>query len=139
MSDPKVKEFIEKCLLPVSRRLPAKELLRDPFLETANINEPLRDPLKLTNQIPRSLGLLKCEPHSMDIDTEYSQSLCIDSNSGSPHSPILEFLRMHQNKEFRLKGKKNDDNSISLTLRIADLQGKCLIIISPTMCWNCTT
>ena len=28
------------------------------------------------------------------------------------------------NNEFRLKGKKNDDNSVSLTLRIADFYGK---------------
>ncbi|KAL3536680.1 hypothetical protein ACH5RR_000046 [Cinchona calisaya] len=123
VSDPKVKEFIEKCLAPVSRRLPAKELLRDPFLEAETIKEPLRDPIKLTNDMPRSLNLLNSEHHSMDIDTEYTRSICLDSNSGSPHSPFVEFQRMHQNKEFRLKGKKDDDNSISLTLRIADLHG----------------
>lgn len=123
VSDPKVREFIEKCLVPVSMRLPAKELLRDPFLEAENIKEPLHDLTKLSNQIPRSLNLLNREPHSMDIDTEYTQSTCIGSNSGSPRSPFLEFQRIHQNKEFRLKGKKNDDNSVSLTLRIADLHG----------------
>ncbi|XP_071932804.1 serine/threonine-protein kinase WNK8-like isoform X2 [Coffea arabica] len=118
VSDTKAKEFIEKCLLPASRRLPAKELLKDPFLEADNMKEPLRHPIKLTNQTPRSPGLLSCEPHSMDVDAEYTRS-----NTESPHGAILEFQRVHQNKEFRLKGKKNDDNSISLTLRIADQHG----------------
>ncbi|CAI9101094.1 OLC1v1038342C1 [Oldenlandia corymbosa var. corymbosa] len=126
VTDSKVKDFIEKCLRPVSERMPAKELLKDPFLQAENLKEPLhRDPVKsMMDQIPKpSLGLLKSEPHSMDIDVEYTQSLCINSNSGSPCNPILEFQRTHQNKEFRLKGKKNDDHSISLTLRIADLHG----------------
>ncbi|PKI45233.1 hypothetical protein CRG98_034360 [Punica granatum] len=33
VKDPDVKEFIEKCLLPVSERLSADELLMDPFLQ----------------------------------------------------------------------------------------------------------
>lgn len=124
VSDPKVKEFIEKCLVPAHERLPAKELLRDPFLQLENPKEPIQNPLQLVNQFPRSLSALRCRPNSMDIDSEYNQSVCTDSNCGSPHVPVLEFQRMHQNNEFRLRGKKTDDNSISLTLRIADAGGR---------------
>ncbi|CAI9769596.1 unnamed protein product [Fraxinus pennsylvanica] len=126
VNNPEVKEFIEKCLVPASERLSAKELLKDPFLQFESSKEPVCNSLKLRlpNEVPRSSSLLNPGPHSMDIDPEYNQSMWTDSNCGSPHSLELEFQRMHQNNEFRLKGKKNDDNSISLTLRIADKGGR---------------
>ncbi|XP_059651205.1 serine/threonine-protein kinase WNK8-like isoform X2 [Cornus florida] len=124
VNDPEVKKFIEKCLVPASKRLPAKELLKDPFLQLGNLKDPIRDPLQLPSPSPRPLNLLNSGPLSMDIDPEYNQSVCTDSNSGSPHSPFLELQRMHHNNDFRLRGKKNDDNSISLTLRIADSCGR---------------
>ncbi|KAM7472323.1 hypothetical protein LguiA_010506 [Lonicera macranthoides] len=123
VTDPKVKEFIEKCLVPASERLPARELLKDPFLQLENPKEPIHNPLLLPNQILASLSSLNFGPLSMDIDSEYNQSVCTESNCGSP-SLVFEFQRMHQNNEFRLRGKKNDDNSISLTLRIADPCGR---------------
>ncbi|KAL2552013.1 putative serine/threonine-protein kinase WNK6 [Forsythia ovata] len=119
-----VKEFIEKCLVPASERLSAKELLKDSFLQFESSKEPVGDSLKLPNEVPRSSYVLNPGPHSMDIDPEYNQSIWTDSNCGSPRSLELEFQRVHQNNEFRLKGKKNDDNSISLTLRIADKGGR---------------
>ncbi|CAI9764892.1 unnamed protein product [Fraxinus pennsylvanica] len=65
----------------------------------------------------------------MDIDPEYDQSIWIDFNCESPHSLELEFQGVHRGNEFRLKGKKNDNNSISLSLRIADKGGKWLALI----------
>ncbi|KAL2478660.1 putative serine/threonine-protein kinase WNK4 [Forsythia ovata] len=119
-----VKEFIEKCLVPASERLSAKELLKDSFLQFESSKEPVGDSLKLPNEVPRSSNVLNPGPHSMDIDPEYNQSIWTDSNCGSPRSLKLEFQRVHHNNEFRLKGKKNDDSSISLTLRIADKGGR---------------
>lgn len=129
MNDPEVKIFIDKCLAPASHRLSAKELLEDPFLQSEALKGPSRDPLQLPTQLSRSLSLLNSGPLSMDIDPDYYHSVCTDSNSLSPHSPVMEFQRMHQNNEFRLKGTKNDDNSVSLTLRIADSGGKWVISI----------
>ena len=123
LSDPEVKQFIEKCLVPASQRLPAKELLKDPFLQSETLKEPIRDPLQLPNQLPHSLSSLNSGPLSMDIDADYNHSVCTDSNSGSPHSAVVEFQRRHQDNEFRLRGTKNDDNSVALTLRIAHLSG----------------
>lgn len=124
MNDLEVKEFIEKCLVTASERLSAKELLKDPFLQFERSKETVRISLKLPNEVPRSSSFLNPGPHSMDIDPDYNQSMWTDSNCGSPRSLELEFQRVHQNNEFRLKGKKNDDNSISLTLRITDKGGK---------------
>lgn len=124
VNNPEVKEFIEKCLVPASERLSANELLKDPFLQFGSSKEPVCNSLKLPNEVPRSSTLLNPGPHSMDIDPEYNQSMWTDSNCGSAHSLELEFQRVHQNNEFRLKGKKNNDNSISLTLRIADKGGR---------------
>ncbi|XP_024024128.1 probable serine/threonine-protein kinase WNK4 [Morus notabilis] len=94
VSDPQIKEFIEKCLVPASERLSAKELLEDPFLKVENADYK-----------------------------QLSVSACT-STIGSPEASVLEFQRANKNNEFRLKGKKNDDNTVSLTLRIADLNGQ---------------
>ncbi|KAL0398028.1 UNVERIFIED_CONTAM: putative serine/threonine-protein kinase WNK4 [Sesamum calycinum] len=119
-----VKEFIEKCLVPASERMSAKELLKDPFLQLEHSKEPVRDLLHIPNEVPRSISRSYYGPNSMDIDPEYNQSVCTDSNCASPCSEVVEFERSHQNNDFRLRGKKNDDNSISLTLRIADQGGR---------------
>lgn len=125
MNDPQIKEFIEKCLVPVSERLSAKELLKDPFLQVDNPMEPIRDPLQLPNQSLKAVNLRKSGPLSMDIDIDYKQlsiSTCTGSNNGSPQ--VLEFVRINKNNEFRLSGMKNEDDSVSLTLRIADTSGE---------------
>ncbi|XP_022769744.1 probable serine/threonine-protein kinase WNK10 [Durio zibethinus] len=125
--DPQIKEFIEKCLVPASERASAKELLEDPFLKVENPKEPIRLPLQLPNPSSKAINVSASGPSSMDIDTDYKQlsiSTCTGSNSESPQCPVLEFQRMHKNNEFRLRGKKDDDNSVSLTLRIADSCGR---------------
>ncbi|KAM1819207.1 hypothetical protein ACFX15_000828 [Malus domestica] len=125
VNDPQIKRFIEKCLVPASERLSAKELLKDAFLQVDNPKEPIRDPFQLPNQSLKATNLPKSGPLSMDIDTDYKQlsiSTCAESNNGSPQ--VLEFQRAHKNNEFRLSGIKNDDDSVSLTLRIADACGK---------------
>ncbi|KAL0426152.1 UNVERIFIED_CONTAM: putative serine/threonine-protein kinase WNK4 [Sesamum radiatum] len=94
--------------------------------------EPVRDLLHIPNEVPRSISQLYYGPNSMDIDPEYNQSVCTDSNCASPCSEVVEFERSHQNNDFRLRGKKNDDNSISLTLRIAD-QGDTALAVAAEM------
>ncbi|XP_054781002.1 probable serine/threonine-protein kinase WNK4 isoform X2 [Prosopis cineraria] len=127
VKDSQIKEFIEKCIVSASQRLSAEELLKDPFLQVESPRGPIRDPLHLPCQNPKAMDMSNSDPLSMDIDVEYKQtfkSINTDSNSGSPRSPVLEFQRTYKNNEFRLKGTKNDDTSISLTLRIADSDGQ---------------
>ncbi|PIN24538.1 Serine/threonine protein kinase [Handroanthus impetiginosus] len=121
---PEVKEFIEKCLVPASQRLPAKELLKDPFLQPAHAKESFRGSSQTPDEVPRSLSPLHCGPRSMDIDHEYNQSVCTGSNCWTPCSSAFEHERSHQNNKFRLKGEMNDENSISLTLHIANQCGQ---------------
>lgn len=127
VNDPQVKEFIEKCLVPASDRLPAKELLKDPFLQPEKFKEPFHDPLRLSNQSLKSMDLSKSRPLSMDIDSDdkrLSFSTCTENKKECYKYPVLQFQRMNNNNEVRLRGKKIDDNSISLNLRIADLSGE---------------
>ncbi|XP_047258904.1 probable serine/threonine-protein kinase WNK4, partial [Capsicum annuum] len=99
VTDPQIKIFIEKCLVPASLRLPTKDLLKDPFLQIKNLNEPTHN-------------------------SEYNQSVYTDSHCGSPCAPTLEFQRFNRNNEFKLTGKKKDENSVSLTLRIKSPSGR---------------
>ncbi|XP_045788221.1 probable serine/threonine-protein kinase WNK4 isoform X2 [Trifolium pratense] len=119
VSDPQIKEFIEKCLVPASQRLSAEELLNDPFLQIESQKDPFPSPVRTRRSTSRA--------GSMDMDADYknfSGSIYTDSSQGSPHFPVYHVQRTNKNNEFRLKGTKNDDNSVSLTLRIADTSGR---------------
>ncbi|KAE9615352.1 hypothetical protein Lal_00048098 [Lupinus albus] len=127
VSDPQIKEFIEKCLVPVSERLSAEELLRDPFLQRENPKDPILYPLPSFAKNPKAIDLSKSGSLSMDIDADYKQSSLstyAESNQGSPNFPVFQVQRANKNNEFRLQGTKNDDNSVSLYLRIADTTGR---------------
>ncbi|CBI34567.3 unnamed protein product, partial [Vitis vinifera] len=100
VSDPQVKQFIEKCLVPASLRLSAQELLKDAFFATENSKEPL------------------------SVSTHKSMSTHMKSISGTPHFRALQFERFNKNNLFKLRGEKIDDNSISMTLHIADPCGR---------------
>ena len=135
VSDPLTKEFINKCLVPVQDRLSAKELLKDSFLQVENPKESTHDLLQLPNHVPKSINLPKSEPIDIDLK-QHSMTTSAESNSGSPLFPDMEFQTMNKNNEFRLRGNKTDDNSVVLTLRIADSNGqlnfvsKCLPFLS---------
>lgn len=126
MTDPQVKQFIEKCIVPASLRLPALELLKDPFLVTDNPKDLVCDPLQLPNLVPEVMNLAHSEPHPMDIDLNHkkvSVDSCAKSNTGTWFL-TLELQRLTENNEFTLRGEKNDDDTVSLTLRIGDKSGK---------------
>uniref|UniRef100_A0A7N0TBN2 non-specific serine/threonine protein kinase n=2 Tax=Kalanchoe fedtschenkoi TaxID=63787 RepID=A0A7N0TBN2_KALFE len=122
VSDPRTKDFIEKCLAPVPERLSAVDLLKDSFLRNQNLSHPIDNPLELTVQCFKSTNSPASGPLSMCIDVDYKQVLV--SSRGCPRSPVLEYQRRNNDNEFRLRGKKNDDSSVSLTLRIADHNGR---------------
>ncbi|XP_027334840.1 probable serine/threonine-protein kinase WNK10 [Abrus precatorius] len=127
VSDPQIRQFIEKCLVPASKRLPAEELLKDPFLHVENPKDPVLYPLQSPSKTSRGINSSKFSSQSTDMDADYKQfslSNCSESNQGSSFCPVFEVQRTNKNNQFRLKGTKNDDNSISLTLRIADTCGR---------------
>ncbi|XP_047250483.1 probable serine/threonine-protein kinase WNK6 isoform X5 [Capsicum annuum] len=60
VTDPQIKAFIEKCLVPVSLRLPAKDLLKDPFLQTENLSKKKdENSISLTLRIKSPSGRIR--------------------------------------------------------------------------------
>uniref|UniRef100_A0A0E0K3H5 non-specific serine/threonine protein kinase n=1 Tax=Oryza punctata TaxID=4537 RepID=A0A0E0K3H5_ORYPU len=122
ISNIQAKQFIEKCLVPASERLSAKELLQDPFL--CSDNSSVLVGTKFSSSLPKSVDV-SLEALHMDVDT--NESMCTSTGKrndlGGPHRSVLEFTRTNKNTELKLTGEKLDDNSVSLVLRIADLCG----------------
>ncbi|KQK00731.1 hypothetical protein BRADI_3g51457v3 [Brachypodium distachyon] len=122
IANPEVKHFIEKCLVPSSERLSAKELLQDSFLCSDNANgfAGVISPSSTPGAVEISLDSLH-----MDVDTRESMYASSGrKNDLAPHASMLEFTRTNKNTELNLKGEKLDDSSVSLVLRIADLCGQ---------------
>ncbi|CAM0944715.1 unnamed protein product [Alopecurus aequalis] len=121
--NPEVKHFIEKCLVPASKRLSARELLQDPFLCSNNANGFIGT--MIPSSIPKAVEISLDSSH-MDVDAR--ESMCASSGKNTvhvaPHTSVLEFTRTNRNTELNLKGEKLDDSSVSLVLRIADLCGQ---------------
>ncbi|XP_076926576.1 putative serine/threonine-protein kinase WNK10 [Bidens hawaiensis] len=117
VKDPQVKEFIEKCLVPLPQRLSAKELLKDPFLDLESVKEHVHESVNFD-----LVNLPTPNDSAMDIDRNdnkvSSGSLGMKSNTS-----ILELQCLNGRNDIRLKGEKNEDNSVMLTLRIADFSG----------------
>ncbi|KAK2663652.1 hypothetical protein Ddye_002226 [Dipteronia dyeriana] len=99
VTDPGVRAFIEKCLAKASDRLPAKELMGDPFLQSVEEND--------------SVG------RSLRVKTHHS--------AGSSHQGIsVENARdcpAETSRDFTLQGQRSGINTIFLKLRIADSAG----------------
>lgn len=134
VTDQEVKFFIEKCLLPANQRLPAKELLKDPFLQ---LNGSVNRPLPLSDIIMPKVGAfgdrcvlseeptsVKQKPLSMDTDAgdDVPPVIAVIENSdcNGTHFLTLEVRRSKKENNFKLRGERNNDNSVSLILRIAD-------------------
>ncbi|KAM7275698.1 hypothetical protein ACFE04_017564 [Oxalis oulophora] len=124
VTDPAVKEFIEKCISNVGDRLSADELLKDPFLHSDDDNDSVGRSLRLKNVqsgIYFSLDTSDCYPiiwlshfsitaAASSVDQLKTSQNAIDS---------LSKLR----KEVTLEGHRKDMDIIFLKLRIADHTG----------------
>ncbi|XP_035550013.1 probable serine/threonine-protein kinase WNK10 isoform X2 [Juglans regia] len=128
VNDPQVKQFIEKCLVPASMRLPAMELLKDPFLATGSSKDLICDSLQLTSNLPVLVNPPHPESHVMDIIDSNCKKLSVGCSmnrfNGTSDCSTLEFQRFTETNDFRLRGEKLDENTASLTLRIADPHGQ---------------
>ncbi|XP_038874815.1 serine/threonine-protein kinase WNK8-like isoform X2 [Benincasa hispida] len=127
--DPQVKQFIEKCLVPASMRLPASELLKDPFLATESPKEHSSELSRLLNEQFKSANPPLIDSHPMDTDPNCSKlsgsvASSVKSNNGISHFSTLELQRLTENNVLTLKGDMTDHNTMSFHLRIAELYGK---------------
>ncbi|KAI9108713.1 hypothetical protein K1719_020360 [Acacia pycnantha] len=137
VKDPEVKLFIEKCLVPASQRMSAKELLMDPFLEINSLARNRR--LSLPDIVIPKIGafgdrILMSEgpvsqrngSNSLDLDEtcELPVITIYDGSGDAPRSPCVEIKRLNRGDIFTLKGEKSDENSVSIVLRIPDQGGR---------------
>lgn len=98
VKDPRVRAFIDKCIANVSDRLSAKELLRDPFLQSDEEN----------GSVGRSL-----QPHPHHSGSHDHFNTGTSSKVSLPES----------SRDFKVQGQRRDVNTIFLKLRIADSKG----------------
>ncbi|XP_047338015.1 probable serine/threonine-protein kinase WNK6 [Impatiens glandulifera] len=113
VKDPKVKDFIEKCLVPASMRLSVEKLLEDPFLSIESKKDSPFSSNSLSSETTSSM---------MDIDSKISK-LSISTETVLADS-VLELEKYLGMNKYVIKGEKYDDDSISLTLRMADSSGR---------------
>lgn len=168
IKDPEVKAFVQKCLATASRRLPARELLMDPFLlcegdrEAIDCLPPLSrsrsgvddmDELGITGEDSsfrmgsnsswkerrpdsevqgKGKGLATSEKHDNGSsnsaagpvgDSEGEDDAHLGRGHSGTHKTGKE-ERPRRSRDFRVKGKRRDDDTIFLRLRIADPEGK---------------
>lgn len=135
VNDLEVKEFIEKCLVPASMRLPAMELLKDPFLAVEDSNNLVSSPLHFAvsnslhfqHLLPKHVKLPKSESHSMDIDTNLKQistGSSLRSIGDAPEYSFLEFERCTERYDLKLAGAKDEEKAISFYIQIVDRYGR---------------
>jgi len=149
--DPEMKSFIEKCLVPASQRLSAKELLMDPFLQMNASTK--KGPFPLPHIVLPKLGASESRcmvsegpasarkgDISMDLgDTCELPAITVfrKSTDDASCSTSAEIRRQERGDIFFLKGEENDKNSVSLVLRIADQGGQYIIYNLFLLCNNC--
>ncbi|KAL5702295.1 non-specific serine/threonine protein kinase [Ranunculus cassubicifolius] len=141
VKDPEVRRFVEKCLATVSLRLPAKELLNDPFLKVDDIGQTLRA-LELSRKL-EEMGPPLTQPlfkqHSEEWMDGYYHGQHVDAglepeNGRSYHSVDIEsngielFTYIEEEPspslDITIKGKMKEDGEIYLRLRITDKEGR---------------
>ncbi|XP_024519220.1 probable serine/threonine-protein kinase WNK9 [Selaginella moellendorffii] len=126
VKDPEVRSFIQKCLATASKRLPARELLKDPFLQCESDRDGVADSLPSLNKdrVNDMEELVKpnekIKAHG-SFDSCHSQETDNDDISRKPsRNPYSEFKDDTQkSKDFKVKGKLRQDN-IFLRLRISE-------------------
>lgn len=103
--DPEVQRFIGKCLENASTRMPAKDLLLDPFLASDE---------------EESVPVLKCFGHGKMISSNASP----DSQAYGPMLNVYQPGAMNSSTDMTITGKMNpEDDTIFLKVQIADKDG----------------
>ncbi|MCO5575951.1 hypothetical protein L7F22_029758 [Adiantum nelumboides] len=141
IKDRETREFVEKCLASASQRLHARELLMDPFLRN---NEDLEVPessiIAMTNfqgdvwslePIPEHTYLRSAECRVFAQRQDYIAAKNHSTSEGLPRLNVCSSGRlslsdnespkegMKSCKDFRIKGRKQDDKKVLVRIRIA--------------------
>ncbi|KAF8670442.1 hypothetical protein HU200_050652 [Digitaria exilis] len=134
VKDPLARRFIEKCLSPASRRPAAIELLNDPFLKVED------DVFCVPgNEDYSSMYNYLHQPAYLDHHHRHggSSGSTDEDDDGSMFHGIDQLFNEHEDDEhvagvdITIKGKRMEDGSIFLRLRIADKDGRVRNIYFP--------
>ncbi|KAD5317854.1 hypothetical protein R6Q59_033254 [Mikania micrantha] len=126
VKDPEVRQFVEKCLVTVSLRLPAKELLKDPFLQPEDYGYDLR-PIDYW----REFDGMNNRHHTPNGNHSNYHNYDHEANE------IQMFTTQEEDHmedvDISIKGRRgeDDDDGIFLRLRIADREGRVRNIYFP--------
>ncbi|KAK9110445.1 hypothetical protein Sjap_018505 [Stephania japonica] len=138
VKDEGVKLFIEKCLVPAALRPPARELLKDPFLR---VDGSAGNPRLTVPVFPKVGSISDCSVISEGLTPKKKSAISMEVDAanhgvlpeitfvkkpvdGGANSLSVEVQRSSKGIDFRWKGERNDDNTVSLALRIGDGSGK---------------
>ncbi|KAL8121735.1 putative serine/threonine-protein kinase WNK9 isoform X3 [Apium graveolens] len=143
VNDPEVREFIEKCLATVTCRLPARQLLKDSFLQNDDYGSfsPLdcRELIGIGSMLRQPSFEDRCSKNSLvnDYSSYPGCELGMDLDYFTPdfQSNESDTLVNQEDEDFEnvgitIKGRKEDDG-IFLRLRIADKEGRIRNIYFP--------
>ncbi|KAL6956655.1 non-specific serine,threonine protein kinase [Sarracenia purpurea var. burkii] len=142
VKEPEVRRFVEKCLATVSCRLPAKELLKDPFLQTDDFGSDLR-PVEhyckvFSEQFP-SFRQAISRNHHRDVSSsihDRSNSYGYEPQNNLDCCPVefepneIDIFTSQEDEhwedvEIGINGRRReDDGGIFIRLRIADKEGR---------------
>ncbi|MCO5547515.1 hypothetical protein L7F22_000965 [Adiantum nelumboides] len=157
VKDSELCQFIEKCLAPASKRLPARELLMDPFLRCEGSQSALESSPLVGRIVRRTsgmddLGVINEEPHAISATVQISYVLketlpsfvhegsevcgCTAGDSkAAPNGDLkapqsAELVQSHSKEDrarsvdFRVNGKRREDDNVFLKLRISGSEGQ---------------
>ncbi|KAK9289029.1 hypothetical protein L1049_017500 [Liquidambar formosana] len=138
VKDPEVRRFVEKCLATVSQRLPARELLKDPFLQTDGYGYDLK-PIEYRRDFD-DVGPLISQPFfnnhlsNCSFMDDYN-SFGFEPENDSDYHPVgfeaseIDLFTCQDDEHFAdvdisIKGRRREDDGIFLRLRISDKEGR---------------
>lgn len=136
VKDPEVRRFVEKCLETVSFRLSARELLDDPFLQLDDCESDI-SPIVCRRGQDYMDPLLRQPNFEPDYEGKSFSTSCSDyvfvEENALACSPdefrsgieLFEYNNVEEhehslNLDITIKGKRREDGSIFLRLRIAE-------------------
>ncbi|KAI5079577.1 hypothetical protein GOP47_0005056 [Adiantum capillus-veneris] len=144
------KEFVEKCLATASQRLHARELLMDPFLRSdedlelqelsINGSANFLGGARILDPIPEHTYFMAADCHLFGQKYDEIAPKFLSASEGSPRLDTSSTGRlslsdtqspkdgMRSCKDFRIKGRKQDDKKVLVRIRIASSGGEVRII-----------
>ncbi|XP_015888218.3 probable serine/threonine-protein kinase WNK9 [Ziziphus jujuba] len=146
VEDPEVRQFVEKCLATVSRRLPAWQLLQDPFLQIDDYGYDLRpiDYQRDFDEIGPHLRQPQYGIHhtNRSLINGYSNYLGYEHETDLGCHTVeyegseIDLFTCQEDEhlgdvDITIKGRRKEDNGIFLRLRIADKEGRIRNIYFP--------